>query len=88
MRHYEDGLRVTEADPLIAFILSQSDAFQEDDPRMEALRAFVEEELAQKGVVQITKSTGLFLASSEQAEAIPSQGDTSLCLCLLLQEVQ
>jgi ubiquinone/menaquinone biosynthesis C-methylase UbiE len=66
MRRYEDGLRVTEADPLVAFILSQSDAYQADDSRMEALRAFVEEELAQKGVVQITKSAGFFLASSHE----------------------
>ncbi len=65
MRRYEDGLRVTEVDPLIAFILSKSDAYQEDNPRIEALRSFLEAELAQKGALQITKSTGLFLASSE-----------------------
>jgi ubiquinone/menaquinone biosynthesis C-methylase UbiE len=74
MRHYKDGLRVTEADPLIAFILSQSDAYQAEDARIVALRAYVEEELARKGAIEITKSSGLFLASSEQADMTTSQG--------------
>jgi ubiquinone/menaquinone biosynthesis C-methylase UbiE len=65
LRHYEDALVVTEAEPLIAFILSQSHAPYNDDARILALRTFIADELAQKGAIRITKSTGMFVATRE-----------------------
>lgn len=66
LRRYEDALRVTEAEPLVAFILSMSDAPSKEDKRIEALREFIEDKLARKEAVHITKSTGLFLASAHE----------------------
>ena len=63
LRRHEDALRVTEAEPLVAFILSMPDAPPAHDARTEALRAFIAEELARHGVIHITKSTGLFVAA-------------------------
>ena len=65
-RYYEDSLRVTEVEPLVAFILSQSDAPQAGAARVEALREAIADELARKGAIHITKSTGLFLASAHE----------------------
>ena len=66
LRGYEDALRVTEVEPLAAFILSMSDAPSKEDTRVEALREFITEELTRKEAFHITKSTGLFLASSPE----------------------
>jgi SAM-dependent methyltransferase len=63
LRRYDDALRITEAEPLVAFILSQSGACTTNDARIEALRIFVDAELAQKGAIHVTKSTGLYIAS-------------------------
>lgn len=66
LRRYEDALHVNEAEPLVAFILSMSDAPHAHDARAEALRAFIVDELARTGAIHITKSTGLFLASNHK----------------------
>ena len=62
LRRYEDALHVTEVEPLIAFILSMSDAPSKEDARVGALREFIADELKRNGAIHITKSTGLFLS--------------------------
>ena len=66
LRRYEDALRVTEMEPLVAFIQSQSDALSHHDRRVKELSAFIEDELARQGAIHITKSTGLFLSSAHE----------------------
>ena len=66
LRRYEDALHVTEVEPLIAFILSMSDAPSDEDTRIEALRGFIADELMRVKAFHITKSTGLFLASEHE----------------------
>jgi ubiquinone/menaquinone biosynthesis C-methylase UbiE len=63
MRHYEDGLAVTEVDPLVAYILSiDAPGFREPE-MIAAFTARVRDLLAQHdGVFQITKRVGLFTA--------------------------
>jgi len=58
----EDGLKVTETEPLIRYVLS---CISEDDPspRVEALRGAVREEIAAQGAVYIQKDSGLFRAT-------------------------
>jgi SAM-dependent methyltransferase len=63
LRHYEDGLAVTEVDPLVAYILSiDAPGFREP----EIIAAFTErvrDLLAQhSGVFHITKSVGMLIA--------------------------
>ena len=65
LHRYEDSLRVTEAGPLMAYILSSipaSEAALAAD-RLAAYARFVENELAEKGSLHITKASGLFEAA-------------------------
>ncbi|MBU1877509.1 MAG: class I SAM-dependent methyltransferase, partial [Chloroflexi bacterium] len=61
LRRYEDALRVTEAEPLVAFIRS---SFRANSPAegWGALTAFVEQEIAEHGAIYITKDPGLLVA--------------------------
>lgn len=65
LRIYEDGLVVTEAEPLINYILSTKTAraVLVGDKLIE-FRQFVEQELASHGSIYLTKSTGLFICSN------------------------
>jgi SAM-dependent methyltransferase len=61
---YEDSLVVTEADPLVAYVLS---CFCNTDTllaggRSGGFAAFVERQLATSGAIHITKDVGLFVA--------------------------
>jgi len=60
VHRYEDALVVTEAGPLVAYIQSSITAARSglDD----ALAAFVEREIADRGAIRITKDPGLFVA--------------------------
>jgi SAM-dependent methyltransferase len=61
---YEDSLVVTEADPLVAYVLSSvgnADRLFLDD-RSGEFTAFVERRLASRGAISITKEVGLFVA--------------------------
>ena len=65
LHKYEDALRVTEAGPLMAYILSSipaSEAALAAD-KLAAYARFVENELAEKGSLHITKASGLFEAA-------------------------
>jgi len=59
---YEDGLLVTEAEPLLAYLLSTLPQ-EVQESRRDDLAAFVEGELARQGAVHIAKAQGLFQAS-------------------------
>lgn len=64
LRRYEDSLAVTEAYPLVAYILSSvgnAHSLLAGD-RSGELAAFVERQLSVRGVIHITKDVGLFVA--------------------------
>jgi SAM-dependent methyltransferase len=61
---YEDSLLVTEAEPLVAYILSLVGHARSVlvGEKLVELTTFVERELADKGAIRITKDPGLFKA--------------------------
>ncbi len=69
-RRRKDGLVVTEAEPLVDYLLSMMDAREaaarlsgaEFGERVSRLTEAVENEIASEGAVRITKSVGLFEA--------------------------
>jgi SAM-dependent methyltransferase len=62
LRRFEGDLAVTEAEPIVAFILASVKPESIDEQKVEILRTLVDRELAQHGVVHITKDTGIFIA--------------------------
>jgi hypothetical protein len=60
---YEDSLVVTEADPLVAYVLSSvgNTGSRLVDGRSGEFAAFVERQLASRGAIHITKDVGLFV---------------------------
>jgi ubiquinone/menaquinone biosynthesis C-methylase UbiE len=63
---YKNDLQVTEAEPLIAFILSAVKSESVDAQKLQKLRDNIYHELGTKGSIFITKATGLFIASGEK----------------------
>ncbi len=59
---YEDGLLVTEAEPLVAYVLSMSVTIRFDEEEIARFTAFIQQEIDRQGAIHITKSTGLFEA--------------------------
>ena len=59
---YQDSLVVTEAAPLVAYVLSMSASGLITDDKSAQFNSFVEQELALHGAIHITKATGLFEA--------------------------
>lgn len=59
---YEDGLDVTEAGPLLDYMLSAATGAAFSDESLDALRAFVEERIRLDGAFRVTKEVGLFVA--------------------------
>lgn len=59
---YEDALKVTEAEPLIAYALSGKLGLTTNDDQRAALAALIEQEIAAHGSLHITKASGLFEA--------------------------
>ena len=62
LHRYDDALIVTEAEPLIAFLLSTRIASTLDDDARAKLVGRVEQELAAHGAIHVTKVIGLFEA--------------------------
>jgi ubiquinone/menaquinone biosynthesis C-methylase UbiE len=60
MRRYDDALRVTDAEPLVDYILSMSTATAAQSRRLD-LMYFIEDELASRGTIYITKDAGMFI---------------------------
>jgi ubiquinone/menaquinone biosynthesis C-methylase UbiE len=64
LRRYEDALEVTEAAPLVAYILSMFGASDVFAGRQDQLAEFVQSELnSHGGVIHITKDSGIFICS-------------------------
>lgn len=67
LRRYEDGLVVTEAAPLVDYLLSMpgADRWRRDHGEAERARLVtaVRSEIARDGAIRVTKATGLFIAS-------------------------
>jgi SAM-dependent methyltransferase len=59
---YEDGLIVTEAEPLVAYILSTLFGKNLIADRVEQFTQVIKEEIARNRAIHITKETGLFEA--------------------------
>jgi SAM-dependent methyltransferase len=70
IRRFEDALVVTEAEPLVAYVMSSNRAHEilsplpprETERRVSALRAAVGRRLSDEGAIRITKDPGLFIA--------------------------
>jgi ubiquinone/menaquinone biosynthesis C-methylase UbiE len=59
---YEDALNVTEAEPLVNYILSMTTTTLLQNRRAE-LQQFIADELAQHGAIHISKDSGLFIGT-------------------------
>jgi hypothetical protein len=60
---FADGLRVTETEPLVAYMLSMTSATGlRGTTSEERLRRKTADRIARDGAIQITKSVGLFVA--------------------------
>jgi SAM-dependent methyltransferase len=62
LRRYEDALVVTEAEPLIAYILSGRVGASLEGGRAKELAIFIQGEFTEHGALHITKDAGLFEA--------------------------
>lgn len=64
LRHYEDSLVVTDAEPIVAYVLSgRMFRTAQIDESPDGFRAFVQQEMSKTGAIQISKATGMFVAS-------------------------
>ena len=71
IRRREDEMVITEAEPLIAFILSGK-AKDEDAKKLHQLRDLIEQEIAQHDAIRVKESSGIFSAYGEkQAQLEP-----------------
>lgn len=61
LHRYEDALVITEAEPLIAYILSMQRTVRAE--RVNELRKVVEHKLASGGSIEVTKKVGMFVAT-------------------------
>ncbi|GAC1349294.1 MAG: hypothetical protein NVSMB27_21050 [Ktedonobacteraceae bacterium] len=59
---YEDALIVTEAEPLVAYVLSTNVVALFDEEKIRQFTKFVQRKLDAQGAIHITKNTGLFEA--------------------------
>lgn len=61
VRRYQDALMVTEAEPLIGYVLSMI-GIDSRPQRVKQFATWVREELAAHGTIRITKDSGLIVA--------------------------
>jgi len=66
LHRYDDALVVPEAAPLIAYLLSMRAAPDLGDAERAAIAERVKRELATRGVIRITKDSGLFEAWGQE----------------------
>ena len=62
LERYPDSLVVTEAEPLMDYIGSMRVRSRVTDEQIAALRRHVEDEIAARGEIRITKDSGMFIA--------------------------
>ena len=68
LRRYEDGLAVTEVEPLLAYI--QSSKLDLEEERIPKLKTFLGNEMKKAGgVLRITKDSGIFISSKTKNDA-------------------
>ena len=65
LRRFEGDLAVTEAEPIIAFILASVKPESINEQKVQKLRTLIDQELAQHGIVHISKDTGIFIADGQ-----------------------
>ena len=63
LERFEDALSVTEAQPILDYLLSGSAKRVLVGDTLQQVRAMLEQELAEHGAIHISKDTGLFIAS-------------------------
>lgn len=63
LHHYQDSLRITEAEPLVAFVASYDAGGLFTDDRRVAFAAFIAQEIAHHGPMHVTKASGMFEAA-------------------------
>ncbi len=63
VRRYDDALMVTDAEPLVDYILSMSTATAAQSRRLDLAR-FIEDELASCGTIHVTKDSGMFVCQA------------------------
>lgn len=68
IRRRENALVVTEAEPLIAFMLSSLPSSAVNAEQLQLLRTIVDQELARNGAIHITNDSGLVMARSRKQE--------------------
>ncbi|MFL5627922.1 MAG: class I SAM-dependent methyltransferase [Ktedonobacteraceae bacterium] len=62
LHHYENALVVTEAQPLVAFVLSTPVSKLFDAQKLMRFTVFIQQKLDTQGSIYITKNTGMFEA--------------------------
>jgi ubiquinone/menaquinone biosynthesis C-methylase UbiE len=62
MHIYENGLLITEADPLVAYVLSTPVGMSFDEEKTASFTAFVQQRINEQGAIAVAKSTVLFEA--------------------------
>ncbi|MGI8553704.1 MAG: class I SAM-dependent methyltransferase [Dehalococcoidia bacterium] len=62
LHRYEDALAITEAEPLVQYVLSMNAASDISQESLDELRLFLARELARQGTIRISKDSGLFVA--------------------------
>jgi ubiquinone/menaquinone biosynthesis C-methylase UbiE len=60
---YRDGLRVTESEPLVAYVRSTSAREALTAAAAARLRSYVDDEISRSGAFQVTKEAGVLIAS-------------------------
>jgi ubiquinone/menaquinone biosynthesis C-methylase UbiE len=63
---YEDELDVTEAEPLVNYLLSMTTT-EDVKNRRDELLEFIERELTEQGVIHISKDSGMFIGTKQPA---------------------
>jgi SAM-dependent methyltransferase len=66
LRHYEDSLEITEAGPLVAYVLSVVGDAALSGSDLARFTHFVEQRLVEVGSIRVTKETGLLEATKGQ----------------------
>ena len=73
LHRFDNALVVTEAEPLVAYVLSTKTLSWSDEAQPEAFRRFVADEIARRGAIRITVDAGLFEAHSTDGRHLPQE---------------
>jgi ubiquinone/menaquinone biosynthesis C-methylase UbiE len=76
---FNDSLEVTDAEPLLAYILSMTTASQINatQKQISAISQLIKHKIAENGSIHISKSTALFLATKSRSPQDDHSGSTS-----------